>query len=196
MKPILVVMLIFTLLMSGCKSTENPTPPKAIVITLPNHGVSATLAWGTKYPAWDKALYEALAKQDFSDVKSPCQKLDTHNCAAQLISKMAQYESSFKPETTYKESGHLQGVTSRGLFQLSIVSAKSKVYGCTEIKVEQDLHDPIKNIQCMVKIFGHWSRTYKVMLNGKKESGAGRYHSVGRETSGSYKKIVAYMEQF
>lgn len=156
------------------------------------------LAWGTSHPDWDKALYEAIdnLKQPHNGspvkLKTPCKKLDTRDCAAQLLSAIAKRESNFKTETTYNETGHLQGVVSRGLFQISKDSANG--YGCNIVN-EKQLHDAQKNIQCAVKILARWSTKDGVLI-GPNKKGCARYWAVCRETSGSYKKIMEYMSGF
>lgn len=93
---------------------------------------------------------------------------------SELMIGMSYYESGYKPEVIYREcsstckyssgcqysaqygycmkGGHaLDGgiVISRGLFQLSLESSQS--YGCP-LKKPEDLHDPIKNIECANRI--------------------------------------------
>jgi hypothetical protein len=85
-------------------------------------------------------------------------------------------------------------VISRGLFQLSIESANQKAYGCG-FKTEQEIHEPLKNISCMVKIVNHWLNKDLVFFGGTK-LGLGRYHSVARASSESYPKILKYMEGY
>lgn len=73
-----------------------------------------------------------------------------------LISGMVEKESSHKPQTSYKENFKDRNgryIVSRGLLQLSIESANG--YGCG-FKSEQELHDPIRNLECGLKILNKW----------------------------------------
>lgn len=207
------LLLILTMFFVGCVTTDiKPTTPKQPDIVSPetppqvvdstpdspaaDFGSVAPLAFeGTKYwsESWDKALKGEIAKYDWSGVQNLCKQLKIEDCVAQLISKMTQYESSFNPSVKYEEGGDLKGVTSRGLLQISIVSSKS--YGCGFVN-EQEIHNPEKNLQCGVKIVHRWAKEYKILIGKDKYSGCGRYWSVCRPTSGSYKKIKDYMEMF
>lgn len=179
------LLILFTLFFVGCKTIEEkPTEPLKV------------LAWGIEKPHWDKSLREAV-KMIPANTKTTCKKLDVSECSAQLISKMAQYESSFKPDTTYKEGfNDAKGrpVISRGLLQLSIESANQSAYACG-IKEAQELHDPEVNLKCAAKIVAYWAKKDGVLI-GQPKKGCARYWSVCRESSGSYKKIMSYMEQF
>lgn len=182
----------------------DPTPtPK---VETPVH--APVLAWGNKFPAWDKALDEGL--QDFtaitvnlSDAATFCpayNRLPTwerKNVWKQLVSIMGKFESGWNPKTTYDESStkaSLKGVISRGVLQISIVSANS--YGCG-FKDAQELHDPAKNLKCGLKIINRWvkeDKRFAGYVDGKWR-GAARYWSVMRDLKGkkSYASIKAYM---
>jgi hypothetical protein len=115
-----------------------------------------------------------------SDMKNFCPKFESLNPSQQieavgeLFVGMAKFESGFKPETSYREcdksrcrykecfkhstygycmigNKNYDGgvITSRGLLQMSISSSLS--YGCA-LKDSNDLHDPIKNLNCAVII--------------------------------------------
>lgn len=163
------------------------------------------LAWGTSHPDWDKALYEAIdnLKQphDGSTVKlkTPCKKLDTRDCAAQLLSAIAKRESNFKTDTKYEENfSDANGrVISRGLFQISQLSANQSAYSCGIVDAF-DLHDPTVNIRCAVKILAYQALKTGVLIDGEK-GGCSSYWSVCRSKNGkseSYKFIMNYMSQF
>ncbi len=127
-----------------------------------------------------------------------------------LISTMARYESSFRPEVNayecrkascvYKSCRKVEGrgfcmlgghkldgglVISRGLMQISLESAQG--YGC-DVKVPTDLNDPIKNLTCSVKILNRFVPKDGVIGTDKK--GGARYWAVLRESSDSRKKII------
>lgn len=150
------------------------------------------LAWGMSHLDWDSALKAEIVKHDWSGVTLPRPGISTVDCVAQLISIMAKYESSFDPKAKYNETGHLAGVVSRGLLQISLDSANQKAYDC-KLTDAQQLHDPIINLQCAVKIMHYQAKKHGVLLNGSKESGAGAYWSVGRSTSKSFEKIKTYI---
>ena len=69
-----------------------------------------------------------------------------------LVAAIARYESFFDTELEHHETfknRHGNFVVSRGLMQISFESAKD--YGCM-VNSPDDLHDPMKNIHCSVKI--------------------------------------------
>lgn len=110
-----------------------------------------------------------------------------------LISAMAQRESGFKSESTYKESfkdAKGKNVISRGLLQISYESAKA--YGC-ELSKPEDLHDDNKNLTCGVMILNRWIP--KDNLIGSNKKGGGRYWSVLRESSDSRAKIISKLRK-
>lgn len=193
----LTFLLAFCLHLSSCTTTP-VTPPPASAPSAASDTVEPrlTLAWGTSHPDWDNALYAALGRLPVGTVQMPCKRISQIHCAAQLLSVIAKYESSFKPETKYNETGHLAGVVSRGLLQISKDSANG--YGCN-ITDSQQLHDPKVNLECGVKILARWSQRTGTMIDGTSTGGCGKYWSVCRSkngTSKSYKAIVKYMEQF
>jgi hypothetical protein len=110
-----------------------------------------------------------------------------------LISAMTKYESSFKPETQYKEAfkdSKGNNVISRGLLQISIESANG--YGCG-FKTVSELHDPYANLSCGIRILNRWMSRDK-RIAGKVDGGwrgGARYWSVLRSTNKPYSSIVA-----
>jgi hypothetical protein len=200
MKYILILALLFT----GCVTTDvKPDSPKVPEVVAPVEQPSkpiesvSLLAWGDQKPSWDVALYSEIAKHDWSSVKVPCKQYSKEHCVGQLISIMAKYESSFKPEVTYKEGfndSKGKPVISRGLLQLSIESANQKAYGC-EIEQASDLHDPAINLRCAVRIVAFQAKKSKTLM-GEPKLGCAAYWSVCRKSSGSNAKILKYMEQF
>lgn len=162
------------------------------------------LAWGEKHPDWDKVLIEEIKKYDWSTVEMPCKKISKESCVAQLISKMAQYESGFDPSESYKEdfkdsSGAY--VVSRGLLQISKESANDyKCQGKTTLKIidAKDLHDYGVNLKCGVKILNKWGLKHKVLYGGKTNAwlGGSKYWSVLRCPKDSCNAIMDYMGKF
>lgn len=195
-----VILIIMVWIMGGCTSTPTATSPKfsptgalpAINYTPSN----LILAWANepKGVEWTSFLDEAMKSlPDDGPIKTPCKKLALKPCAKQLLSIIAKRESNFKPETSYNETGHLQGVVSRGLFQISKDSANQSAYGCN-IANAKDLHDPQTNIKCAVKIL-----SYQAKKTGSLVDGCAKYWSVCRSKNGiskSYKEIMNYMSKF
>lgn len=188
-------------IMGGCVTTpEAPQLPPVNVFPVPNAPSDLKLAWSGQPDGAKWAAYLDEAMKDLPNagpIVTPCKKLTLKSCTKQLLSIMAKRESNFKPETKYNETGHLQGVVSRGLFQLSFDSANQKAYGCG-IKKAQDLHDPKINIECAVKILAYQAKKTGTLIDGAK-GGCGAYWSVCRsknDTNKSYKEIMTYMSKF
>lgn len=207
MKHLLLVLLFLV----GCTSTPSEATtkkPPTVVIEPPQPPLQdpekPVLAWAkSKYytPEWDATLYAAIDKNNLPLTTAiPCKKTPLKQCFALLAAKMTEYESSFNPSTEYEEEGDLKGVTSTGLFQISIVSSNS--YGCG-FKTQKELHNPLKNISCAVDIISKWTRQSGHLINpdlknakGKHIGGCSAYWSVCRKTSKSYPKIMSYMSNF
>lgn len=122
---------------------------------------------------------------------SPTQRVEFY---AHLISTMSKYESAYKTEAVYEESGNLLGVISRGLLQISFDSANG--YGCG-LKSSQELHDPLINLNCGIIILNRWiGQRDKCIAMGRIGAwrGGARYWSVLRISNKSaYPGIVEYM---
>jgi len=98
-----------------------------------------------------------------------------------LISKLAYFESSYNPETSYVEmffDNNGNNVVSRGLLQISKESANGANYRCG-INNERELHNPKRNLECGVRILNKWIKTDEVIVGkeGSKWHGAARYWS-------------------
>ncbi len=167
---------------------------------------SQELAWGTKRQAWtDHMMQEIRSKTWKDDIKNHCKQFLLEECVAQTLSIMAKRESGFNPKARYEEAFRDKKgnpVISRGLFQLSVESANQKAYGCN-IKNSKELHDPLINISCAVKIANHWLNKDKIFFTPKtKETGRiphfgfSRYWSVARPSSGSFPEVQKYLEKF
>lgn len=192
-------LVLLALFFVGCSETNAPitqTPTASSPVTSnPSKVERLQLAWGDKSLEWDKAVYDELDKLPDIELQNlPCKTLNTKDCAAQLISIIAKRESNFDPSVKYNETGHLSGVVSRGLLQISKDSANG--YGCS-ITDEKQLHDAQVNLSCGVKILSKWARKDKTLI-GQPKLGCARYWSVCREKDGkseSYKEIMAYMSK-
>lgn len=195
------LLFIMVWIMGGCVTmpetttplTKAPELPPASAFPVPNAPSDLILAW-SGHP--DGAKWTAILDEAMKDlpndgpIATPCKKLTLKPCAKQLLSLIAKRESNFKPETSFNETGHLQGVVSRGLFQISKDSANQSAYGCN-ITNAKDLHKPDINIKCAVKILA-----YQAGKTGSLMGGCAKYWSVCRSkngTSESYKYITSEM---
>lgn len=139
---------------------------------------------------------------------------------SQLISAMVKWESNYKPETILRECSknsciysscryhptygycmkgghHLDGglIISRGLGQMSFQSALG--YGC-DLKNPTELHDPIKNLKCMVKIAESLVARDKLVMGKTLGSwrGVSRYWSVTRGVNDYTKKSLPAIRRY
>jgi len=109
-----------------------------------------------------------------------------------ILSMMVKYESGFNTNAKLTEKFtdyHGRKVISRGLLQISIESSHS--YDCG-LRSSQDLHDPLQNLTCGIRILNRWVK-YDRRIAGKVSQswrGGARYWAVLRSVSGSYKSIL------
>lgn len=197
---------------AGCTTApkqEAPVEPAKVVAKLP------ALAWSGKHvdaEMWTESLVSYVPKLmsgalevvpvDYRTFCPNFPKLDKSGRVlfyAHLVSKMAQFESGYKPATTYTESfndARGKPVISRGLLQISIESANS--YGCGFTDA-QELHRPYLNIACGLRILDRWIARDGTLAGYnssiKKWQGGARYWSVLRDLAGkdSYPAIVKYL---
>lgn len=188
----LVLVLLFLI---GCTVTHK-TP-----VDVPSEDVEVTIGdfkgkWNRA--DWDaylvnaikiqgKALLEVKPKdwKDYIDVW-PSTENGVLNFWANIFVTMSKFESNWNPSTKYRESF---GVTSRGLYQISVPSVNQTRYGCG-VKNEMDLHKPEINIPCAVRIFSYWVRSDGVIRGkvGSSWRGPARYWSVVRGVSSTHTK--------
>lgn len=157
--------------------TVSDLNPSVVVSTtfngeLPAGGHKPILAlpWDKYNPkgTWGNAIEEALAQpyNSFllstppSDIVDFCPKYAAIDKAHKihfwqaLVAQVSDLESSFLPycasdEGTYNPAS--KGVISSGLVQISLLSIKNSCYqsrGCTEIRSQDDLYDPSRNLHC------------------------------------------------
>jgi hypothetical protein len=211
-KPILILIVLWLLglalfaLMSGCKTSDPVEVPKVEPTKVQAKNV--VLAWGEKQEVWTTHLLNELSNREFltitpKDFKDWCPSYpslttkDRAEVIAQLISVMAQRESGFNPKSKFQEAffdSKGKPVISRGLLQISIESANS--YGCG-FKDAKELHDPLKNLSCSVKIIERWVTRNKQMfgmVDGKWRGGCSSYWSVCRSGSRSYPVVTGYVK--
>lgn len=154
-------------------------------------------AWDGKHTQaaeWSHALYGFIFQygrdmlqtvpRDYAEFCPAYPTLGAHDRAAfyvGLFSKIAELESSFRPNKGAPETGNLVGVTSRGLLQISIDSSNQAVYGCNT-QSEQQLHDPFFNLHCGVKIMNYWIARDQFIASrpGNINKGGGHYWAVLR----------------
>lgn len=118
-----------------------------------------------------------------------------------LFSAIAKFESSYKPDATYKESfkdAKGNNVISVGLLQNSQES-------CTAVykfpSTTQSLKDPYNNLACSVKIFARWVPSHGVIAQDSKLGGAIYYSTLrgwiklkdGRTVPGKRRDILKMM---
>jgi hypothetical protein len=112
-----------------------------------------------------------------------------------MLSAMARFESNFNTNSKYTEDfndSNGKAVVSRGLLQISIESGNG--YDCG-LKTAQDLHDPLQNLACGIRILNRWvARDGRIAgkVSGTWRGGA-RYWSVLREgDKTSYQSIMKW----
>lgn len=127
---------------------------------------------------------------NFSDKADFCPKYDSLNKEnrkdfwSTLLASMAIYESGIKPGVSYDEgqtSDALNGVTSRGLVQMSFDSARQSRYvrnGCVLDK-PRELHIPHVNLRCALAAMKTLVKADGCIACGKKK-GAAKYWSTLR----------------
>lgn len=115
-----------------------------------------------------------------------------------MLSAMTRFESNFNTNTKYTEDfndSNGNKVISRGLLQISIESGNA--YGCG-FKSAQELHDPLKNLSCGIRILNRWvARDGRMAgkVSGTWRGGA-RYWAVLREgDKTSYQSILKWSKE-
>lgn len=197
-------LLFISLTLCGCFQDQKQSTPtvasatttSATEIIGTSSSVKQQFAWGANHIDWDRYLVDAVKSAQLKqDIKTPCKKLSVNDCAAQLISIISKYESSFNPMETYTESfadSSGKKVVSRGLLQISIESANQSAYKCN-IKKAQDLHDVKSNLDCGAKIIAYQSNKSGTLM-GEPKLGCAAYFSVCRKSSKSNAKILEYLK--
>jgi hypothetical protein len=198
-------LIIISLLLSSCAVTPvEVTHPPAVVDEPSGSNEPLVADWSNE--SWSLAAYqgfmslggEKLLSVNPADLLPVCKnfekmgKEDRAKVYTYLVSAMARYESSFKPEETYQENFndvHGNPVISAGLLQISVESGRG--YGCPVTKTE-DLFSPTTNLNCGVRILTRWISNDLLAFTNKK--GGARYWSVLRETSSSRAKILAKLK--
>lgn len=176
MKHVLSTTLISLVLAFHLGCTQQAAAPAADPLC--SQGIQAKLSWelvtndgqvntyGKAQPEhkpWSEALYSELDKNydvlmTAKDIKTLIPNFDSLNRAqrltvlAELMSTVAEYESSWNPLCTSKDvSGSLEPAKlARGLFQMN--QADQSVYKSGTSYSYQELNDPIKNIKVAVGI--------------------------------------------
>lgn len=137
--------------------------------------INNSFLWDTENPSRGWGHYTAnfilsnateLLNDPPSDVEDFCPAYNQINDKKKaifwvhLMNAIAKKESLFDPGVMNDESGFGPNgldVVSRGLLQISLSSSQNRNYqrlGCP-VETKEDLHNPIKNLQCGVAIFNH-----------------------------------------
>lgn len=188
-------------------STPKPTPPPENVLREVIPLWEGKVAKGKEWTEYVDRQLDILG-QDLLDVIPAdralfCPKYSGLSYAQRkhywtfMLSAMARFESNFNTNSKYTEGfndSNGSAVISRGLLQISIESANS--YGCG-FKSAQELHDPLKNLSCGIRILNRWV-TRDGRIAGKVSSkwrGGARYWAVLRAgDKTSYKSIVKWSQ--
>jgi hypothetical protein len=141
-------------------------------------------------PQWTAHLVEQINKSGLlnttpKDIGNFCPQYKGNELRfwVYLVSSIAQLESNFNPNTTYKENfknSKGQYVISTGLTQLSTESVAG--YGYRGLSTD-DLKEPLLNLEITVKILKHWMDRDHVLseYSGGRWIGSGaRYWSTMR----------------
>jgi hypothetical protein len=97
---------------------------------------------------------------------------------ANIVDAVTYFESGYNPHEIYNEPPPLNN-QSVGLLQLSYSDGPNYKL-CTISKAAKDLEDPLKNLDCGVKIMAHWVAKDGA-LSTPQNKGAARYWSTLRE---------------
>lgn len=115
---------------------------------------------------------------------------------AEMVSLIAKYESNWNPATVFGEPPPLN-VDSIGLLQLSY---EDKAYAkfCDLSRQSNSLKNPIKNLECGVRIMAYWMKKDGFVTSKLQNVGLGRYWSTMRplkkgKPRESFTKIKAAM---
>lgn len=131
----------------------------------------------------------------------------TYECRKSKGSYSNEFYSAERGQYCMKGNPNIEGgyIVSRGVYQMSQESASYAPYGCGKMTKEL-LHDPIKNIQCMVKALTYYVNMDKyfgdsvengVDANGKTKwlhKGAARYWAVFRDSTSTNAESRAYIK--
>ena len=160
------------------RSSDNASAP----------GSAITARWDGETPHardWSRVVMDALEQHGAellacvpSDIRDFCPAFPDDKARRArfwlyLLSCIAEFESSFKPNETFRESN---GEISAGLLQLSFGNAGP--YSC-DFSTEQDVLDPAKNLSCGVLIMQKLVVEDNV-ISGGNNKGASRYWSTLR----------------
>lgn len=116
----------------------------------------------------------------------------------QLISRIAQAESGFDPNSTYQEPGGNAGpgTLSVGLFQISYEDQLPYRLELLD-RAAKTLQNPIVNIRCAVQMMNHLvNRDSALFSPGPSWLGLSRYWSTMRPTRPAFAKIKEYCLEF
>jgi len=150
--------------------------------------------------SYGRALYQGTPPADITQFCPRYNRLGESariDFWVKLISAIAAPESSYNPNSSYREGWNERTgdpVISRGLLQISLGSSRG--YGCG-IKTANELHDSKKNLECGVKILSRWIPSDNVIVGqrGNKWLGGARYWSVLRTRNRNAKPIRVLLKE-
>lgn len=176
---------------STSTSTATSTPTDEIIRARWEAKAHDGVAWSRhvfeRLPALAPNLLSKLPADvaDFCPAYGELNARDKKNFWVYFLSSMAELESNHNPDASYTEAfNDAQGnrVVSRGLLQISIESGNG--YGCG-FKAASELHDPLKNLDCGLRILNKWigsdGRITGYSSSLGKYLGGARYWSVLRK---------------
>jgi hypothetical protein len=175
---------------SAAKADDCAVTPDSAAVTLRWASRADSAAWTQHLLAELPRLGMDLLDARPSDMDAWCPNYSALDCRgrvqvwAYLMSAMSQFESGHRPEVTYTEafpdaSGN--NVVSRGLWQISIESGRG--YQCP-LASANDLHDPLVNLSCGIRILSRWvpqDGLIQAQNSAGRWLGAARYWSIFRK---------------
>jgi hypothetical protein len=178
----------------------------SLLLSLNAHALSASsLSWEAGAPSrkpWtNKVLATVEPRKDIffkaKDITRFCPRFNSLsasgkiNAWAELIVGMVKYESSFNPNSIYREPPPL-GIDSIGLLQLSYED-KANYPFCNLDRKTKNLQDPINNLDCGIKIMSTLLSRYGY-ISTPSNKGMAAYWSVVRESRPAFKKIISHVK--
>jgi hypothetical protein len=182
----------FMILTVGCKTVSLTSGADQLYKTLPAVEVEVPkLSWEIKEgrETWtQKVKQEINANYEAFDLsKDQLEFCPNYNSLlrpqrvyvwAEMVSLMAKYESSWNPATVFAEPPPLN-VDSIGLLQLSYED-KGYAKFCDLSRKTNSLKNPIKNLECGVRIMAYWLKKDGQITSKAKNIGLARYWAVMR----------------
>lgn len=192
--------LILLFILAGCakpievgpidSSPIDKIPPEPVLVEHP--AVLQSPSWEKGHPErliWSERT-RSVVQMEIAKIETArdrtrfCPKYDTLSNSdriafwTEFVSVMAYFESGWKPQTVFKEPPPLNN-ESIGLLQLSVSDAKNYPF-CAPVASRSAIMDPLKNLDCGVRILAKWIAKDSAITTTANGGGA-RYWSVLRE---------------